>query len=35
MSARKQETPVACAAPFRRQGFGHVIPLKPYGVLFD
>ena len=28
MSARKEETPVACAAPFRRQGFGHVIPRK-------
>lgn len=21
----KEETPVACAAPFRRQGFGHVL----------
>ena len=30
--ARKKQTSVACPAPIRRQGFGHVIPRRPYGV---
>ena len=30
MSARKEETPVACAAPFRRQGFGCVMSVPKY-----
>ncbi len=33
MGARKEETSVACAAPFRRQGFGHVMSECPYELL--
>ena len=32
--ARKEETPVACPAPFRRQGFSHVIPCNAIWVFY-